>query len=423
VPRVSVIIPSYNHGKYIAETLNSILVQSFQDIEIVITDDGSTDNTVEEIKKFSDPRIRLFIFKENQGACVAANNCIRHSKGDYISMLSSDDIFLPDKLEKQVRFLDENKDYSAVFSQALIIDEDGTDFEEKGHFYYSIFDQANRTRYEWLNYFFFNGNCLCHPSMLIRAKCYEYLGYYNPRFAQLPDFDFYIRLCFRENIFILPEKLIKLRIRADGANVSSARSDSLIRHLFEFSTILNHFLNIRTKEICLKIFPGAEKYGTIQEDLIPYPIARSALEHDNPPHLLFGMQTLFNLFTDRQSCEKLNRHYRFKYIDFINLSGISDVFSISKIGHLETENRMLQSHTEYLETQNRKLQSHTEYLETQNRKLQSHTEYLETTKEDLNKRLMDIYNSRGWRLLSKGYQIRNSIFHPGRILKNLQRKE
>jgi len=402
VPKISVIIPSYNHEKFIAETIKSVLDQSFQDLEIIITDDGSTDKTVDEIKNFSDPRIKLFIFEENQGACLAANNCIRHSKGEYISMLSSDDIFLPGKLEKQIHFFNKNRECAAVFSYARLIDEDGFDFEEKNHYYYSIFKQPNRTRHEWLNYFFYKGNCLCHPSMLIRAECYENVGCYDPRFAQLPDLDFWIRLCLKDNIHILPEDLIKLRIRRDRANVSGARPDSVKRHLLEFSVVLNNYLEIKTSQELLKIFPEAEKLGIIQDESISYFIAKLALEFQNPPHQQFGMQTLFRLFVDKQAVDRLYTNYGVNYIDLNKLSGLFDIFGLDQIGVLESQNRLLQSHTEYLEAAKADL---------------------EAAKADLEKRLTDIYNSRGWRLLTKGYQLKESILHPGSILKNRQKND
>ena len=103
VPRVSVRIPAYNHGKYILECLQSVLEQTFQDFEIVITDDGSTDDTVEIIRSFSDPRIHLEVFPENRGLTSTVANCCRRAKGEYIANLCSDDAWEKDKLEKQDR--------------------------------------------------------------------------------------------------------------------------------------------------------------------------------------------------------------------------------------------------------------------------------------------------------------------------------
>lgn len=359
--RVSVIIPSYNHEKYISRTIKSVLEQTYQDFEIIITDDGSSDNTIEEINKYSDPRIKLFVFNENQGACLAANNCIKNSKSEYIAMLSSDDVFITDKLEKQIRFLDDHRDYAAVFSYVQLINEEGNNYRDKKHPYYSIFEQPNRTRYEWLKYFFYKGNCLCHPSMVIHAKCYDDVGYYDPRFAQLPDLDFWIRLCLKHNIFILPESLLKLRIRSDGVNVSSVRPDSLKRHFLEFYIILTNYLKIMTGEDLIKIFPETIRFGTNQDNLIPYYLAKLALECDTPSHRLFAMDTLFRIFNDDQTIDDLNRKIGVKYLDLIKLSGETDIFNIKN-------------------------------------------------NENPNKLYSALYNTRGWNFLRKWYKLKETIF-------------
>ena len=196
MPNVSVVIASYNHARYVADTLQSVLDQTYQDFEIVITDDGSSDETVAEIKKFTDPRIRFFSFPANRGACTAMRNCLENADGRYVAVLNSDDVFLPGKLAKQVQFLDTHPDIGAVFGYARMIDAEGDELAGRTkRTYLKIFEQANRSRFEWLNYFFFNGNCLCHPSVLIRKECYDTVGFLNENFAQLPDMDFWVRLC------------------------------------------------------------------------------------------------------------------------------------------------------------------------------------------------------------------------------------
>ena len=219
-PKVSIAIPSYNHGKYISETIESILNQTFQDFEIIITDDGSTDNTVEVIKSFKDDRIKLFVFEENQGACKALNNCIINSKGKYFAYISSDDVWENDKIEKQVKYLDENPSTPVVFTKVKIIDEESNQFTETDHYYYSIFEQENRPRSEWLNHFFYFGNIICHPSIMIKRSVYDEIGLYNERLVNMPDFDMWVRLSMKYNIHILDEKLTKFRVRKDEKNVS-----------------------------------------------------------------------------------------------------------------------------------------------------------------------------------------------------------
>ncbi len=332
MPRVSVIIPSYNHEKYIAGTIQSVLDQTFRDFEIVITDDGSTDGTVNEIKNFKDPRIRLFTFKKNQGAAVAARKSITEAKGEYIAMLSSDDIFLQDKLEKQVKFLDAHSDIGAVFTYAHIIDEDGNDFTDENNYYLHIFNQPNKSRFEWLNYFFYKMNCLCHPSVLIPKKRYDEIGYYDLRFAQLPDFDLWIRLCMKYDINILPEKLIKFRIRKGGANASGNRPEVRVRTSWELTQILENFLAIKNIDEFVKIFPEAKKLGEpIEADLIPYYLAKMALNNKYAPYQIFAINTLHKLLAHSDIGKKIEEKFSFTYIDFIEITGISDAFNFHEI--------------------------------------------------------------------------------------------
>src|SRR5438105_15927460 len=106
MPKVSVLIPSFNHEKYVRAAIESVLTQSVQDFEIIVTDDGSRDRTAQEVVAIGDKRISLTVLPRNYGACIASNVSIRRAKGQYLAWLASDDLFLPGKLEKQSRFLD-----------------------------------------------------------------------------------------------------------------------------------------------------------------------------------------------------------------------------------------------------------------------------------------------------------------------------
>jgi glycosyltransferase involved in cell wall biosynthesis len=326
-PKVSVIIPSYNHEKFVAGTIRSVLDQSFQDFEIVITDDGSTDGTVSEINSFSDPRIRLFTFERNQGAAVASTNCVSHSRGEYVAMLSSDDAFVPDKLEKQVGFLDEHPGVAAVFSYARIIDEEGKDFKDKGHLYCNVFRQPNRTRHEWLNSFFYNGNCLCHPSVLARRDIYTWARS-DPRYAQLGDFNRWIKICLEHDIHVIPEELVKFRVRAGELNASGNRPEVQRRHNWELSEIMKNYLKITSAEEFLRVFPeAAESWDGIEDGLVPFYISMLALRQGSPSHRTFAVETLFEFLGDGRASARLEKKHGFRYIDFIRLTGSHDTFS------------------------------------------------------------------------------------------------
>ena len=329
MPKVSIVIPAYNHEKYVGECIQSVLDQTYQDFEIIITDDGSSDGTVNVIKEFDDSRIQLYTHANNKGVCVTINNCIQKAAGEYIAVLNSDDIWEPTKLEKQVKYLDSHPEIGAVFSKVAFIDEasDLIGFEKLPHS--RTFEKENRSRYEWLKYFFFSGNCLCHPSILIRKKCHENVGLYNKRMFNLHDLDMWVRLCFKYEIHILDEKLVRFRIRADEANAGADTMPNRIRIRFEHMQILNHYLKINDKQFLLNIFPEAQKYGKVESKYIPYFLGRLALEVEYNSWHLWGLQTLFNFLGQDGMAISLEKKYGFLYRDFYNLTAQHDIFNIS----------------------------------------------------------------------------------------------
>ena len=124
---VSIIMPSYNCGEYVEETIRSVQAQTYQNWEIIFTDDCSTDDTVRRISELreKDSRIKLFQNKFNSGAAVSRNNALRETKGKWIAFLDSDDLWEPEKLEKQVRFMKENG-YFFSYTCYQEIDSEGT---------------------------------------------------------------------------------------------------------------------------------------------------------------------------------------------------------------------------------------------------------------------------------------------------------
>ena len=332
-PKISVIIPSYNHEKFIRGTIESVLNQTFQDFEIVITDDGSTDNSVEIIKSIGDDRIRLFQFKTNRGACSAVNYCVKNSRGKYIAMLSSDDMFKPEKLEKQFNYLEKNKNKIAVFSYPSFIDEHGKVIPKKkiGD-WNKVFYQPNRNSNEWLNFFIHNGNAICHPTMLIRKECYDSIGLYDERLAGLPDFDFWIRLLINKfEIHIITEELIFFRVLNKNLNASGDRLENHIRNAFEFTCLLNNFLNISDKKVLLEVFPEiAEEINpnsVLSQELIKFYIAIWAFNRKNYLFYIFSLQTLFELLGNKKSFDIIHKETGFDYPDFNKLTQKADIFN------------------------------------------------------------------------------------------------
>lgn len=125
-PLVTIGIPCYNVGKFISLSIKSVLMQTYTNFELIITDDGSTDNTVEEIRKFKDPRIKIIVDGENHGISYRLNQQIDMAKGDIFIRMDGDDIMFPNRVEKQVKYLQEHPNVDVVGAGAVIIDDDNT---------------------------------------------------------------------------------------------------------------------------------------------------------------------------------------------------------------------------------------------------------------------------------------------------------
>jgi glycosyltransferase involved in cell wall biosynthesis len=331
MPKISVILTSYNHEKYIREAIDSVLAQTLADFELIIWDDASDDASWTIINTYADPRIRSFRNGERRRAVYGLNRAISEiARGEYIAVHHSDDIWETDKLAKQVAFLDGNPEFGAVFTHITAIGEDSKPLKNERNFYNLKFEQPNRTRFEWLHFFFNRGNALCHPSVLVRKKCYDNCGLYRFGLVQLADFDMWVRLCLKYEIHVLPEKLVRFRVRADEANASNRRPESYIRSTMEFHNLLRNYLKIESFEELAAIFPEAAKYCRADGFDLKYVLARIALE-EKPYSFteLFGIELLFEAVADPVRSKTIKAIYNFDYLDLINLTGKYDVFKAS----------------------------------------------------------------------------------------------
>lgn len=330
--KVSIILSSYNHEKYIREAIDSVLEQTYTDFELLILDDASSDNSWTIIKSYSDPRIKSFRNEINQLGTGLFNRAISEiAVGEFIAVHHSDDVWEPDKLEKQVEFLESHPQYGAVFTNTIAIGEDSLPLNDPKHFYTFIFDQPNRTRHEWLNHFFYKCNALCHPSILIRKKCYKDCGGYRYGLAQLTDFDMWIRLCLKYEIYVLPDRLFRFRVRMNEGNSSGSRPETRIRTITEFHYILKNYLQVETFEEMAAIFPDASQYYSTEGFEPKFVFAMVVLDGKSPRWTrLFGIELLFELMLDEKSAERIKSMYGFGHQDLIRITGMFDVFTLER---------------------------------------------------------------------------------------------
>jgi glycosyltransferase involved in cell wall biosynthesis len=321
--------------------IESVLNQTLKDVELLIVDDGSTDATPTLIRQYRDPRIQIFPMSQNRGQFVAMAFALKRARGQYIAVLNSDDAFLPNKLETQVAFLEQYRNYGATFSDAELIDDSNQPYRNPNHSHQGLFRQENRTRQQWLHRFFFQGNCLCHPSVLIRRACHDLLGNYDLRFGNTADHDFWVRLCLHAEIHVFPEALVQFRIRANEANMGGQKPESRRRIAWERSLILRHFLSIPDMPEFSLIFPEVQIPPKAKsQTAIRYLVAQQALAMtDSSFHTFFGQQALFELMAVPEQAEEIERLFGFTYADLIRLSGERDPMNLNLTERLRRANK------------------------------------------------------------------------------------
>lgn len=204
MPQVSVIVPTYNSAQYISEAIDSVFNQTYEDWEIIVVDDGSTDNTKEVLRKYSS-KIGYF-YQENKGPSSARNKGIKSAKGKYIAFLDADDMWMPEKLKLQMDVISKEPSIGLVSCDGYIIDMDGV-----------IQKQITKRRYlnkkKLLDDLLFRNVIGATPSLLVRKECFHVVGLFDETLAVGEDRDMWLRICRRYEFRNIGKPLIKVRYR------------------------------------------------------------------------------------------------------------------------------------------------------------------------------------------------------------------
>lgn len=209
--KVSVVIPTYNRAKYLPEALKSVLTQTFVDFELVVVDDGSTDNTAEIVRAMADPRIR-YIAQSNRGVAGALNTGWRAARGEYIGRLDSDDVWLPNLLQELVPILERNPEMGVVYARAQWMDADGKQLPQ-------ILGTPEKFPGENLKSLLY-GDCVCPIAVVFRVRCIESVGGYDDRLAGNEDWDLWIRMAEHYGIGYVDSILARYRVHSGNSQAS-----------------------------------------------------------------------------------------------------------------------------------------------------------------------------------------------------------
>ena len=214
MPRVSVLIAVYNAAQFLGQAIASVLAQTYGDFELIAVDDFSSDDSLAILQSVADPRIRIIKHNANLGASIARNDALAEARGEFIAILDADDVCAPERLERQVAFLDANPKVGLVGCGIY----DNTDVNGTVlHRSQLPLDNTTIQRTlmkEW---------CFLHSSIMFRKSLQEVVGGYREAFEPAEDHDFVLRileLCHAHN---LSEPLVSYRLNPKGLSVSGHR--------------------------------------------------------------------------------------------------------------------------------------------------------------------------------------------------------
>lgn len=272
---VSVIIPCYNDDKYIEQAINSILNQTYNNVEIIVIDDGSNDKTKKVLKKI-EPKVNLLITQENKGQSTARNKGIKMAKGQFILTLDSDDFFLPTFIEQAVELLKKDENIKIVTCYANLINEKGEN--KKNLIYKPLGNSISKFK-------FFNGAL---GSSMFLKKDWERIGGYDEKMIKgFEDWEFYIRILKEGGTaYVIKERLFNYRVKSES---TSSRAEivkyDLLKYIYfkheelyanDFKGLVNHLLSrVESQELYKKTIKNQIDFKIGKIVLKPFRLIKS----------------------------------------------------------------------------------------------------------------------------------------------------
>ncbi|MWV61540.1 glycosyltransferase [Helicobacter saguini] len=320
-PKFSIISPVYNHEKYVGFMIDSVLSQDFKDFELIIVDDFSSDNSLGEISKYKDSRIKLFKHEYNMGINAGLNTAFKNSSGEYLIFLGGDDILETNILSRIKEIIESKNDIVALECELHIIDENNQIYRE-WHFDY-------HNRLDILRRMFFVAACLTSTGLTIKreyfAKMYPLpLGICNHQ-----DTFMQIKLFLYGEVDLIKEKFVRYRQTREHKSISNIRVPATInRENYEVDSImqvyLDYFLESKDLELLEKMFDKEIQSTGIKPyiDTIEFFLGRMALESSESCREFWGYHTIMNVYNDLKKQEIIREKYNFTFKDLVALSNL-----------------------------------------------------------------------------------------------------
>lgn len=273
---ISVCIPVYNGESFIGETIQMILKQDYDNMEILISDNASTDNTVKEIIKIQDTRIRILMNNTNIGMGGNWNSLIKQAKGEYVIIVCADDFLLPGAIRAKAEVLDRNSDVNIVFSSSYVMNEKGRKIMKRRPFRGNCKLDGKKMQQE----LFIKRNFFAEPTNnMLRRSAMLYTGEFDEKLWYTIDWDYWIRILSEGNAYYIDKPYSGFRISSSSATGSSlSGKEKILKDEYMFINkykkekiipITQEMLELRNKNIQKRLKQKIlfMKFGTIMSKI------------------------------------------------------------------------------------------------------------------------------------------------------------
>jgi cellulose synthase/poly-beta-1,6-N-acetylglucosamine synthase-like glycosyltransferase len=241
MPKVSVLMPSFNYARYLPAAIQSVLSQSYSDLELIITDDCSTDESREIVEHFRrlDSRVIPVLHEVNSGLARARNSGLAISTGEFVALCDADDVWLPHKLETQIKCFQAQVELGIVHSDSAIIDAAG---KLTGQQFSSLWHRRGQRTSGYLFEVLCEQNFLCVPTVVLRRQAIEYAGGFEENLRSLEDWVCWIKVSRKYPFHYVKEPLVQYRMH--GSGLSSNPKGMAQNRVKAFRFLLDTFSDI-----------------------------------------------------------------------------------------------------------------------------------------------------------------------------------
>ncbi len=311
-PVVSVICPSYNHGRYVGDFLRSMQAQTDPRWELIIIDDASTDDNVAQITRFDDPRVRLIVRSHNRGVAAGMNEAVSLARAGIVAFIASDDLARPEYVQRIGQAFADNPAVVAAYVSLERIDELGASLKRQSSL------SAGRSRHELLRQSFLGPNQLPSPGMAVRREVAGAIRVPDG-VAQYSDWIWNNRILMRGDVILLGEQLVRYRV--SESSLCYRTVGSLAREMLETRIMMDDFLGIKDMNFLADVFPAEiAPYRGLPSHHLPYVLGRLALMSDIPEKRCWGYETIMRHLSEPGAPESLQEHAGFTYKDLMALA-------------------------------------------------------------------------------------------------------